>query len=226
MKLVVKGDYRKAQVKFKICTHCGKRVTGESKPHPRVPKLVVHPECLPKMQKSLNAKDQKPDLCKCGGKLVKGVCAKCGPVEKSDSKWAIATAAWQKVSKEKKAKYVHAAMARHKKDGESIAPGKYASRAPREFMERIASKGGPSLTEEFGQGLAGFFYKSRCFIEKAGTIHLPAGPVSKPVRGSGNQIGTLKYLSPQKRVNLKPFTGISDSIAHQRFDWHRTELLV
>jgi hypothetical protein len=136
------------------------------------------------MARSLNAKEQKPDLCKCGGKLVKGACSKCGqkslrttvafdgpnkvngPVMKS--KWAIASAAWQKVSGAQKAKYVHAAMARHKKAGESIKPGKYAKRAPREFMERITHKSfAPSLVEEFGHSLGAHLYKARRLIQKA-----------------------------------------------------------
>lgn len=93
-------------------------------------------------------------------------------VRKADP-WAIATAAWQKVSDGKKAQYVKRAMARHRKAGEDVHASKYANRAPREFMERLASKSGGSLIEEFGHGLGGYLYKARHDIRKAVTTAMP-----------------------------------------------------
>ena len=87
-------------------------------------------------------------------------------VKKADP-WAIAGAAWKKVSPEKKKKYVSAAMKRHRKAGEHLKPGKYAERAPREFMERLARKSGAPLVDEFGHVLGGFLYKARRDIWKA-----------------------------------------------------------
>lgn len=92
---------------------------------------------------------------------------------KAGDPWAIATAAWQKVSPGKKAKYTKQAMARHRKAGEDVHASKYAKRAPREFMERLAKKGGGSLIEEFGQGLGGFLYKARHDLLKAALAAMP-----------------------------------------------------
>lgn len=112
-------------------------------------------------------------------------------VTKAGDPWAIAGAAWKKVSPSKKAKYTKQAMARHRKAGEKVHASKYENRAPREFMERLARKGGASLVEEFGHGLAGALFKARYDIRKAAAanvIHLPAGPVAqmKPKTPAGH----------------------------------------
>lgn len=108
---------------------------------------------------NVSGSSKKPGMFSTAKKKLGGLLTRVGTklaasMDPASDVYAKATAAWQKVSPDKKRTYVKQAMARHHKAGEKVKAAKYEKRAPREFVQRIIGKS-QSFVNEFGTEAAG-----------------------------------------------------------------------
>lgn len=141
--------------------------------------------------------DSKKTAKKFGGPVSKGEPGT--PVEA----WAIISAAWDKLPKQKKAHYDNLSKSSGmalKRTGVSL------------FGERLLKKGGKSLVEEFGHKLAGVLFKARHELRKAVLTALPKlkGTAQYAQQGDANRESTKTHKTAVTRVpGNRPSAGSS-----------------